>query len=146
MLFNKRLPLGLMTTRSIARSRTIRKEGQLWGHPLYNWDKMRGDGFAWWLKRVSAALEIFDIVRIDHFRGFAASWEIPGGDRTAERGRWVEVPGRELFTAIRSALGELPIIAEDLGVITPDVEKLRDDFGFPGIRILQFAFSSETKN
>ena len=85
-------------------------------------------------------------MRIDHFRGFAACWEIPGGDKTAERGRWVEAPGRELFTAIRKALGELPIIAEDLGVITPDVEALRDDFGFPGMRILQFGFSSDTKN
>src|SRR2546423_7056355 len=87
-----------------------------------------------------------DIARIDHFRGFAACWEIPGGDTTAERGRWVEAPGWELFTAIREALGELPIIAEDLGVITPDVEKLREDFGFPGMRILQFAFSSDAKN
>jgi 4-alpha-glucanotransferase len=89
---------------------------------------------------------MFDIARIDHFRGFAACWEIPGGDTTAERGRWVEAPGRELFTAIRDALGQLPIIAEDLGVITPDVESLRDDFGLPGMRILQFGFSSDPKN
>jgi 4-alpha-glucanotransferase len=120
--------------------------GQLWGNPLYNWDQMRADGFSWWIKRVKAALEILDIARIDHFRGFAACWEIPGGDETAERGRWVEAPGRELFTAIRNALGQVPIIAEDLGVITPDVESLRDDFNFPGMRILQFAFSSDTKN
>jgi 4-alpha-glucanotransferase len=91
-------------------------------------------------------LQTVDIARIDHFRGFAACWEIPGSDTTAERGRWVEAPGKELFTAIRTALGELPIIAEDLGVITPDVEKLRDGFGFPGMRILQFGFSSDTKN
>ncbi|MGI9067874.1 MAG: 4-alpha-glucanotransferase, partial [Pyrinomonadaceae bacterium] len=120
--------------------------GQLWGNPLYNWDQMRADGFKWWIERVNATLQTVDIVRIDHFRGFAACWEIPGGDKTAERGRWVEAPGRELFTAIREALGELPIIAEDLGVITPDVETLRDDFGFPGMRILQFAFSSDSKN
>ncbi len=120
--------------------------GQLWGNPLYNWEQMRGDGFNWWIERVKATLETFDIARIDHFRGFAACWEIPGGDRTAERGRWVEAPGRELFTAIRKALGEVPIIAEDLGVITPDVEALRDDFGFPGMRILQFGFSSDTTN
>jgi 4-alpha-glucanotransferase len=107
---------------------------------------MAADGFKWWIDRVRATLQLVDIARIDHFRGFAACWEIPGGDQTAERGRWVEAPGRELFTAIRAALGELPIIAEDLGVITPDVEKLRDDFGFPGMRILQFAFSSDTKN
>jgi 4-alpha-glucanotransferase len=120
--------------------------GQLWGNPLYNWDRMRADGFKWWIERVHATLQIVDIVRIDHFRGFAACWEIPGGDKTAERGRWVEAPGRELFTAIREALGQLPIIAEDLGVITPDVEALRDDFGFPGMRILQFAFSSDATN
>jgi 4-alpha-glucanotransferase len=120
--------------------------GQLWGNPLYNWDRMLADGFRWWIQRVRATLQTVDIVRIDHFRGFAACWEIPGGDKTAERGRWVEAPGRELFTAIRKALGELPIIAEDLGVITPDVEALRDDFGFPGMRVLQFAFTSDTKN
>lgn len=120
--------------------------GQFWGNPLYNWDRMLDDGFNWWIERVRATLQTVDIARIDHFRGFAACWEIPGGDKTAERGRWIEAPGRALFTAIRNALGELPIIAEDLGVITPDVEKLRDDFGFPGMRILQFAFSSDTKN
>jgi 4-alpha-glucanotransferase len=120
--------------------------GQLWGNPLYNWEQMRANGFSWWIKRVKAALEMLDIARIDHFRGFAACWEIPGGDQTAERGRWVEAPGRELFTAIRNALGQVPIIAEDLGVITPEVESLRDDFSFPGMRILQFAFSSDTKN
>jgi len=120
--------------------------GQFWGNPLYNWERMLADGFRWWIERVRATLQTVDVARIDHFRGFAASWEIPGGDKTAERGRWVEAPGRELFAAIRKALGEIPIIAEDLGVITPDVEKLRDDFGFPGMRILQFAFSSDTKN
>jgi 4-alpha-glucanotransferase len=120
--------------------------GQLWGNPIYNWERMLQDSFRWWIERVRATLRIFDIVRIDHFRGFAASWEIPGGDRTAERGRWVNVPGRELFAAIRQALGDLPIIAEDLGVITPDVEALRDDFGLPGMRILQFAFGGDTKN
>jgi len=118
--------------------------GQFWGNPLYNWDRMLADGFKWWIERVRATLQTVDIARVDHFRGFAACWEIPGSDKTAERGRWVEAPGRELFTAIRKALGELPIIAEDLGVITPDVEKLRDDFGFPGMRILQFGFSSDT--
>jgi 4-alpha-glucanotransferase len=120
--------------------------GQLWGNPIYNWDRMLQDGFRWWIERVRATLETFDIVRVDHFRGFAASWEIPGGDKTAERGRWVEVPGRELFSAIKNALGELPIIAEDLGVITPDVEALRDGFGLPGMRILQFAFGGDTRN
>jgi 4-alpha-glucanotransferase len=120
--------------------------GQLWGNPLYNWERMRATGFRWWIARVAATLQTVDILRIDHFRGFAACWEIPGGDKTAERGRWVEAPGRELFTVIRQALGELPIIAEDLGVITPDVEALRDDFGFPGMRILQFAFGGDPAN
>ncbi len=120
--------------------------GQYWGNPLFNWDQMLADGFKWWIERVRVALQTVDIARIDHFRGFAACWEIPGGDKTAERGQWVEAPGRQLFTAIRDALGDLPIIAEDLGVITPDVEKLRDDFGFPGMRILQFGFGSDTKN
>lgn len=120
--------------------------GQLWGNPLYNWERMQADGFQWWIDRVRATLNTFDIARIDHFRGFAACWEIPGGDKTAERGQWVAAPGRELFTAIKNALGSPPIIAEDLGVITPDVEALRDDFGFPGMRILQFGFSSDTKN
>jgi len=120
--------------------------GQLWGNPLYDWDRMLADGFKWWLERVSATLQTVDIVRIDHFRGFVACWEIPAGDKTAERGRWVPAPGRELFARIKEVLGELPIIAEDLGVITPDVEALRDSFGFPGMRILQFAFSSDTRN
>ncbi|MDT4965425.1 MAG: 4-alpha-glucanotransferase [Acidobacteriota bacterium] len=120
--------------------------GQLWGNPIYNWDNMLSDGFRWWIERVRATLETFDIVRVDHFRGFAASWEIPGGDKTAERGSWVNVPGRELFTAIKDALGDLPIIAEDLGVITPDVEALRDDFDLPGMRILQFGFGGDAKN
>ena len=120
--------------------------GQLWGNPLYDWDRMLKDGFKWWIERVRATLNVVDIVRVDHFRGFAACWEIPGGDKTAERGQWVEAPGKELFTVIRKALGELPIIAEDLGVITPDVVALRDGFGFPGMRILQFGFGSDPKN
>ncbi|HVG38275.1 MAG TPA: 4-alpha-glucanotransferase, partial [Pyrinomonadaceae bacterium] len=120
--------------------------GQLWGNPIYDWDRMRAENFAWWISRVSATLEQVDIVRVDHFRGFAACWEVPGKDTTAEHGRWVNAPGRELFAAIKNALGELPIIAEDLGVITPDVEALRDDFHFPGMRILQFAFGGDAES
>ena len=90
--------------------------GQFWGNPLYNWEHMLADGFKWWIERVRVSLQTVDVARIDHFRGFAACWEIPGGDKTAERGRWVDAPGRELFAAIRKALGQLPIIAEDLGV------------------------------
>ena len=120
--------------------------GQLWGNPLYNWERMQADGFKWWIERVRATLKMVDVARVDHFRGFAACWEIPGGDKTAERGQWVAAPGRELFTAIRKTLGELPIIAEDLGVITPDVVALREEFGFPGMRILQFGFGGDSKN
>jgi 4-alpha-glucanotransferase len=122
------------------------RTGQLWGNPIYDWERMRANGFAWWIARMRATLQLVDIVRLDHFRGFAACWEVPGGDKTAERGQWVTVPGRELFNALQAALGRLPIIAEDLGVITPDVERLRDDFDFPGMRILQFAFGGGTEN
>jgi 4-alpha-glucanotransferase len=122
------------------------KTGQLWGNPLYDWEQMKSDGFKWWIERVSATLRLVDILRIDHFRGFAAYWEVPGGDSTAERGRWVPAPGKALFQAVRKALGELPIIAEDLGVITPDVVALREEFKFPGMRILQFGFSTDARN
>ncbi|MEP6945197.1 MAG: 4-alpha-glucanotransferase [Acidobacteriota bacterium] len=122
------------------------KTGQLWGNPIYDWDEMRRDGYSWWISRVFSTLKTVDIVRVDHFRGFAAAWEVPGDDKTAENGRWVDVPGNELFIALRAALGDLPVIAEDLGVITPDVEELRDEFGFPGMRILQFAFGGDAQN
>lgn len=114
--------------------------GQLWGNPLYNWPKMKEDGFAWWIKRFQGSLKLYDLIRVDHFRGFAGYWEIPYPAETAMNGRWVPALGYEMFGAVREALGSLPIIAEDLGVITPDVEKLRDDYGFPGMAVLQFAF------
>lgn len=120
--------------------------GQFWGNPLYDWDRMRQAGFKWWVERIRATFQLVDLARIDHFRGFAACWEIPAGEETAEHGQWVNTPGRELFASVRGELGELPIIAEDLGVITPDVDELRDELGFPGIRVLQFAFNSDTKN
>jgi 4-alpha-glucanotransferase len=120
------------------------KTGQLWGNPIYNWERHRATGYRWWKDRLRATLGTVDIARIDHFRGFAAAWEVPAGDQTAERGHWVEVPGHELFTQLREEFGEMPIIAEDLGVITPDVQALRDDFGFPGMRILQFGFRNIT--
>jgi 4-alpha-glucanotransferase len=117
--------------------------GQLWGNPIYRWDRMEADGFSWWIDRTRAALEIFDFVRMDHFRGFEAYWEVPAGDATAERGRWVNGPGAKLFRALEAALGPLPIVAENLGVITPEVEAIRDEFDFPGMAVLQFAFGND---
>lgn len=114
--------------------------GQRWGNPLYDWDAMQRDGFRWWIARLRHELARADLVRIDHFRGFAAYWEIPAASPTAIDGRWVEAPGAALFDAARARLGPLALIAEDLGVITPDVEALRDRCGFPGMKVLQFAF------
>jgi 4-alpha-glucanotransferase len=116
--------------------------GQLWGNPLYDWKALERGGFGFWLQRIDAACRLFDLVRIDHFRGFEACWEVPGGAPTAEKGRWVKVPGARMFEALERERGRLPIIAEDLGVITPEVNALRERFGFPGMRILQFAFDS----
>ena len=118
-------------------------EGQRWGNPLYRWDRMAADGYAWWAARVRRAMAQADVFRIDHFRGFAGYWEVPASSPTAIEGRWVDGPGKALFAAIAQALGELPIVAEDLGVITPDVIALRDGCGFPGMRILQFAFGGD---
>lgn len=117
--------------------------GQLWGNPLYKWDVMEADNFAWWKKRFLQMLELIDIVRIDHFRGFEAYYEIPGEAKTAETGKWVKAPGAKLFREIKNELGDLPILAEDLGVITKEVEELRDMFNFPGMKILQFAFGED---
>jgi 4-alpha-glucanotransferase len=120
--------------------------GQRWGNPLYRWDVLEADGFAWWIARVRQALRTCDLVRIDHFRGFEAYWEIPAPAPTAVRGRWVKAPGERLLEALRAELGQVPILAEDLGVITPEVEALRDRFGLPGMRVLQFAFGSGEEN
>lgn len=114
--------------------------GQLWGNPLYRWDVHAAQGYEWWIARVRAALNLVDILRLDHFRGFAGYWEVPAGNPTAEFGRWVPGPGAPFFEALQRALGDLPIIAEDLGKITPDVVELRERFGFPGMKILQFGF------
>ncbi len=116
--------------------------GQLWGNPLYRWDIHEETGYAWWIDRFRAVLQLVDIVRLDHFRGFAAYWEIPAGNLTAENGHWVPGPGKGFFEAVRKELGSLPIIAEDLGIITPDVVELREDLDLPGMRVLQFAFAS----
>jgi 4-alpha-glucanotransferase len=117
--------------------------GQLWGNPIYDWQKHRDTGFVWWIERVRASLQQFDLIRVDHFRGFEAYWEVPGGDKTAENGKWVKAPGRELFTALQQALGPLPVLAENLGVITAEVEGLRTSFDLPGMAILQFAFGAD---
>lgn len=114
--------------------------GQLWGNPIYDWEAMRARGYDWWIRRMRAALEMFDVVRLDHFRGFEAYWEVPAGEPTAVNGRWVEGPGAALFEALAAAVGPLPIVAENLGVITPEVEALRERLGFPGMAVLQFAF------
>jgi 4-alpha-glucanotransferase len=103
---------------------------------------MAAQGFKWWIERIRATLQVVDIIRVDHFRGFEAYWEVPFGEETAINGRWVEAPGMELFQAVERELGELPILAEDLGIITPEVEALRDQFGFPGMKVLQFAFDT----
>jgi 4-alpha-glucanotransferase len=120
--------------------------GQLWGNPLYNWDYLRSTGYSWWVERVRKSLEFYDIIRIDHFRGLAAYWAVPFTETTAIRGEWVEAPGWELFEILKNQLGEARVIAEDLGVITPDVEALRDHFGFPGMKVLQFGFQPMKNN
>lgn len=119
--------------------------GQLWGNPIYAWDALERDGYRWWLERFRALLGLVDIIRIDHFRGFEAWWETPAGALTAESGRWVKGPGSKLFRALQDALGPLPVVAENLGVITPEVEAIRAEFGFPGMSILQFAFGTDPK-
>lgn len=114
--------------------------GQRWGNPLYDWDRMRDDGFSWWLSRFERTRALVDYVRVDHFRGFAANWSIPASEPTAIKGEWTPAPGRELFETMREKFGALPILAEDLGLITADVDALRDDNGFPGMKVLQFGF------
>jgi len=119
--------------------------GQLWGNPIYRWEAMARSGYEWWIRRLRTVLQLVDIVRLDHFRGFEAYWEVPGTETTAINGRWVEGPGDALFQAFQGALGELPIVAETLGVITPEVEALRERWGCPGMAVLQFAFGSESQ-
>ncbi len=120
--------------------------GQLWGNPLYDWEASRQTGYAWWLRRLEQMMHLVDLVRLDHFRGFAAAWHVPAGENTAVNGQWVPGPGADLIEAIRQGLGSLPIIAEDLGEITPDVDELRHRYDLPGMRILQFAFGGATEN
>jgi 4-alpha-glucanotransferase len=120
--------------------------GQRWGNPLYRWDLMEKQGHTWWIERVRHTFALVDVLRIDHFRGFEAYWEIPASEPTAVVGRWVKGPGEKLFHALKGVLGELPIVAEDLGVVTAEVVVLREQFGFPGMKVLQFAFDSDASN
>lgn len=122
------------------------KTGQLWGNPIYNWQTMAADDFGWWTARVAFAMQLCNAVRLDHFIGFVRNWEVPGCDETAEKGSWVDVPGTQLFATLKRRLGDLPFIAEDLGSLTPEVERLRDNCGFPGMRILQYAFGGDAYN
>jgi 4-alpha-glucanotransferase len=117
--------------------------GQLWGNPLYRWDVMARSGYSWWIDRLKSTLQLFDVIRLDHFRGFEKYWAVPGHEETAVSGKWESGPGPEFFHSVKAALGEIPIIAEDLGFITKEVEALRDQFGFHGMRILQFAFGND---
>lgn len=120
--------------------------GQLWGNPTYDWAAMKANGYAWWVERLRATREMVDIVRIDHFRGFAAAWHVPASDETAAGGHWQQAPGGEVFAAARRSLGDFPVIVEDLGIITPDVIALRQILGFPGMNVLHFAFDGDPAN
>ena len=121
-------------------------EGQLWGNPVYDWEENKNQNYKWWLSRVKNLFEMVDIVRIDHFRGFESYWEVDFGEKNAINGKWIKGPGKDFFDCMKEKLGELKIIAEDLGIITDDVRKLRNDCGFPGMRVLQFAFDYDNKN
>lgn len=120
--------------------------GQLWGNPLYNWEKMKQDDFFWWSQRFRFAKQLVDLIRVDHFRGFSGYWAVPAGEPTAEKGSWQPASGDELFSSLQKMFGELPILAEDLGIITDEVTALREKFGFPGMKILQFAFEGGDNN
>lgn len=117
-------------------------DGQLWGNPLYRWDVVASDGYSWWIRRLEAAGKLYDVVRMDHFRAFAGYWSVPFGDKTARGGRWITGPGMDFITTVKKALPELKLIAEDLGYLTQDVLDLRDASGYPGMKVLQFAFDS----
>ena len=118
------------------------EDGQLWGNPLYRWDVLQRDGYTWWLSRLEAAQKIYDVVRLDHFRGFASYWSVPYGDMTARNGKWEKGPGIHFFRTVEQALPDLKLIAEDLGFLTREVLDLRDESGLPGMKVLGFAFDS----
>ena len=130
----------------VSRPTTSVPQGQLWGNPVYDWDALRRTGYRWWVDRLRALLAHVDVIRLDHFRAFAAAWHVPAGAPTAQTGRWVPGPGAEFFSTVQKELRGLPFIAEDLGLITPDVYVLRDRFSVPGTRVLQFAFDGHADN
>ena len=134
------------TTNSSSSGTGSRSTGQLWGNPIYNWGRMADNGYTWWIRRFEQTFTTVDVVRLDHFRGFAAYWAVPAGEPTAINGHWETGPGAGFFQTIKDALGELPIIAEDLGHITEDVLELRERFALPGMNVLQFAFTSDAGN
>lgn len=119
------------------------KTGQLWGNPVYRWDVLKESGYSWWLKRIGQNVRLYDVVRLDHFRGFVAYWEVSAGSETAASGRWVEAPAGDFFKIVCGSFPGIPIIAEDLGIITPDVDEIKDLFGFPGMKLLMFAFGDD---
>jgi 4-alpha-glucanotransferase len=121
-------------------------KGQRWGNPIYRWDRMRENDYAWWTRRMKRTLDRVDLVRLDHFRGFEAFWEIPAEEETAINGEWTDGPGTDIFDVLGDELGDLPVVAEDLGVITDEVRALRDELGFPGMAVLQFAFENDPSN
>lgn len=122
------------------------KDGQLWGNPLYRWDVMKADGYSWWIRRIDGAGKLYDVIRIDHFRGFESYWSVPYGESTAKNGKWQPGPGIELIKTLTQWFPQLSFIAEDLGVLTPAVENMLKDSGLPGMRVLEFAFSSDEEN
>jgi len=122
------------------------KTGQLWGNPVFDWNKIKEKKFKWWIERFMHTRKLYDVVRLDHFRGYAAYWEVPFGEKTAINGRWTKGPGKELFKELLKEIKEPNIIAEDLGLITPDVKELRDQFNFPSMKVLQFAFDGNPNN
>ncbi|KAF0247131.1 MAG: hypothetical protein FD180_70 [Planctomycetota bacterium] len=122
------------------------KDGQRWGNPLYDWEELRKTGYAWWIRRAKHAARLFDLTRIDHFRGFQDAWHVPAGAKTAKEGKWVPGPGAAFFDALRQSMGGLPFLAEDLGIVTQSVRDLREKVGLPGMRVLQFAFDGDPKN
>lgn len=139
-------PSGKTTTVAGVPPDYFSASGQRWGNPLYDWQRLQADGFQWWIQRMKTQLDLFDLVRVDHFRGFEAYWEIPADAETAVQGRWVKAPGEALLNVMHDNLGELPLVAEDLGSITPEVDDLRQQFHLPGMKVLQFAFGSGPDN